>query len=882
MSKPAFDPNQPFESADGGSKKPKFDPNKPFDVADQAEQKSFGQKALDTVVEAGRAIDSATGAPTRAAIGKLQEGGSIGDAGQAFSNQFLEHPEFAPTGKQIAQRAGIGETTLKEVFPNLTDEQIGDALAAMNPAFKLTQYAKPTEITASGAAGFGVDLAADWTNLIPAVGQVKKGVQATELGAKAARAVGKTTDLISKGAKEVGKRAISISLGPDMPAINRYLDRADQIKSAKSVEEIKNSIDSTMQGFFDSVENAKISKDDAKEALKEIQSKIKDTVNESNFQFRVDKADVNEQLKLAQSKLDDAYAGEVSRLQSVKSPTNLVDDVSASIQELKQKVKQGSEESYKILDNDTKAYSVRNAAPVLRKMADDMNILGYESAGKAGLVAPGQYGAPVASSGPVTTQSIGVQNELRRFAELLEQTPERVPARELKKMLQQIDNSEKAVYGQPGFDSRVSQAYKAIRATIDDAIKAENPAYRAKMEEVAANTGLLSRSIDRFGDPRMAASKLNSIGSATALEDRKLLSELGSKTSRDFDSPVSEYLMNQRVLKNPDAMAGIKGSLPETSQFKKAKETSDLYARPETSKEYVKNALQKEKLPEQLSQAQERLQGSVKKLDESTEALAPFKSLTSVNSENVIRGLMGAPGKKIEMRRMVEDLSKMSQKDFVNMIDDARAAQQFNGEFRIGSRNVNLWAIIGFFTGGPLGGGAGAALGAMTDRFGPALAQKILDGALKIKGAPTVSKIKALKLPQPAELYLIKELGKGLSGPELWVARGQDELKETDSSLDPEYLERYQKTKDGRSDLIRAGEPSMSPAKRQEIINKIKSSEEYKQFLKQKEKQEQGKEPDQAKAQKPIKFPLTVKKDGFTAVVRNPAELEEAKSEGWS
>lgn len=122
----------------------------------------------------------------------------------------------------------------------------------------------------------------------------------------------------------------------------------------------------------------------------------------------------------------------------------------------------------------------------------------------------------------------------------------------------------------------------------------------------------------------------------------------------------------------------------------------------------------------------------------------------------------------------------------------------------------------------------------------------------------------------------------GLKGIEKWIAKGQQKVIETDASIDPEFLNQYQQSKNGKNDLIRASELDPKSNRMNEIINKIKSSEEYKQFLKQKEKQEQGKEPDQAKAQKPIKFPLTVKKDGFTAVVRNPAELEEAKSEGWS
>lgn len=905
-------------------------------------------KNKEKALKAAQAIDSVTGAPTRAAIGRLQDGGSLSDAGQAFSNQFAEPPEFAPTGKQIAQKAGIGETTLKDVFPNLTDEQIGNALSSINPAFKLAQFAKPTEITASGAAGLGVDVAADWTNLLPVVGQIKKGVEATELGSKAISKAGQVFDkageLASKGAGEVGKRAVSVVFGPDMTTINRYVGgRAEQIKNASSVEEIKNMIDSTMSGFFDEVDNAKLNQEQAKEAFKMVESKIRDATQDANFKFRVDKADVNDalnkyELKIADetrnanyqyrvdkadasnalkestSQSDQAYQAEVSRLKSVKSPVDLTNDVLTAIQDAKQRVIRGSEESYKILEQDPGSYSIRGAAPILRDAADKMNIVGFVPRGVEG---SSQLGQVAAKSGPVTTQARAVQQELLALAKRIEETPESVSATEIKKILQEIDRSEMASYGQPGFDSRVSEAYKMVRGTIDDAIKAKNPAYKAKMAQVSADMDLMKRGIDRFGDQRTTASRLNSIGSNTAQADRELLNELGSASGFDFNGRVSEFISNQRLLGNQEALRAIQAqaraqsgveknaarlselSRPEAPlkyvdeslkskglannpEYNALKQKSAEMARPEYSKQFVESELNAQGLPKKLEETKKGLQSAEQNLGSASEKLAPFKTITPVNSENIIRSLMGPPGKRIETRRMIEQLSKVSEKDFLNIIDDARAAQQFSGEYRNGSRNVNLFSILGFFSGGFAGGSIGAAIGATVDKFGGKMAQSILDAALKIKGAPTVSKIKALKLAPQVETYLIRELGKGLSGPELWVAKGQDELIDKDSSLDPEYLERYKKSKDGRNDLIRAGEPSVSPGKRQEIIDKIKSSPEYKQFLKEKEKQAQGKEPDQAKAKPAIKFPLVVQKDGYTAVVRNADELSEAKSEGWA
>jgi hypothetical protein len=119
-------------------------------------------------------------------------------------------------------------------------------------------------------------------------------------------------------------------------------------------------------------------------------------------------------------------------------------------------------------------------------------------------------------------------------------------------------------------------------------------------------------------------------------------------------------------------------------------------------------------------------------------------------------------------------------------------------------------------------------------------------------------------------------------GIEKWIANGQQKVIETDASIDSDFLKKYQATVQGRKDLIRAGDLQPRSNQLNQLIDKIKSSEEYKQFQKEKEKQAQGKEPDQAKAAPQIKFPLVVQKDGYTAVVRNLDELKEAKSEGWA
>lgn len=126
-----------------------------------------------------------------------------------------------------------------------------------------------------------------------------------------------------------------------------------------------------------------------------------------------------------------------------------------------------------------------------------------------------------------------------------------------------------------------------------------------------------------------------------------------------------------------------------------------------------------------------------------------FKTWQGQSVEGKINNLMSE--RSIEIKRLFERLGKMSGDDFIQAADDLAVRNQFEQEFLRGSRNVNLWTIVGASIGG-VGGGfilsaAGAAFGATIDKHGPKMAQKILEQVAKIRGLPTVEKIRKLDLP---------------------------------------------------------------------------------------------------------------------------------------
>lgn len=198
MSKPAFDPSKPFEVAPGGEKPP-FDPSKPFEVGEEnrlsLEEPSLLSKAGDVVARFGQAVDSYTGAPTRAAIGAMQDGRS---PLSAFTSQWGESPSKAPSGPEIMVKAGVDNQPIvisadqQRKFDQMNNPGL---YASLNKAG--VEYQDKELPSKASALGTLVNLGADWTNAIPAVGMLKNVGRGAKAGAEVAldatKALAKTT-----------------------------------------------------------------------------------------------------------------------------------------------------------------------------------------------------------------------------------------------------------------------------------------------------------------------------------------------------------------------------------------------------------------------------------------------------------------------------------------------------------------------------------------------------------------------------------------------------------------------------------------------------------------------------------------------------------------
>lgn len=198
----AFDPDKYLSNDTGfdpdaylGSKKEELKQPSVFEQSPIDALTNFAIK--DIIVPTGEFIDKYTGAPTRAAVSALQEGKP---ALEAFGKQFGANPELAPTGKEIAARAGASTTPLSEFIPGLYSKT-GEGLPLQKGGL--------FDPSLAGVLGLGINIGADPTNLI-GIGPMAKGAGAlgklaiVEGGGGAIKAGAKAADILT-GTKAASK-----------------------------------------------------------------------------------------------------------------------------------------------------------------------------------------------------------------------------------------------------------------------------------------------------------------------------------------------------------------------------------------------------------------------------------------------------------------------------------------------------------------------------------------------------------------------------------------------------------------------------------------------------------------------------------------------------
>lgn len=659
-------------------------------------------------------------------------------------------------------------------------------------------------------------------------GNPAKGLMEGGAGEMGGQSIGKVLESAPVAGKWAAQKTGKIFANVPEETTARYLENPAAINSAPTREKIADDILSMKNKASDALSAAEEKLLKAKSDLSENKIDVRSGLQDQRFQYGTELQDAQQSFNEKKQAFKEALQNQ--------SLTSMAADVSSARMDLKDQIKQGSKEAYEILDKDPRAYSVRGAAPILRATADEMNIQAFKTGvtpDDKALAAPydafraKQFGAG-SSSPPITAQTAGVQAELRSFADRLENTPKTVPARELKKMLQQIDNSEKAMYGQPGFDSRVSRAYKMVRGVIDDGIKAENPEYAEKMDSVARKTKILDTTSDLYGTPAKTISNLNNITSekGQALHF-PLLQALGKETGRDLSAPVSDYLTNQKILSTPSLFDKAIEKIPEAKTLASARAKMAEISNPEYSRSISESAN---------TPLQKNIGAAQSAVDKAKEGREVFSGITPDSVTSKTKALNGANSYGAEQR--FGNLDKALGTDFEKQINSRNDLDQFAKSDTAGSRKTLLGGAvggaIGVATGKPIEGAAiGSAIGQAADRYSGPIFKYGLDTAMALgAGAKAIPKSTLGAAVEP-RLSVVPPGGAAAAknqptkGPEKWQADGlqklQDHVKTDD---DKELLDKAKSqlmtTPDGKKLLIAASDLKPGSKAMEDVMSKIK------------------------------------------------------------
>lgn len=134
--------------------------------------------------------------------------------------------------------------------------------------------------------------------------------------------------------------------------------------------------------------------------------------------------------------------------------------------------------------------------------------------------------------------------------------------------------------------------------------------------------------------------------------------------------------------------------------------------------------------------AMEKLSKKTGTLEKASKAFGK-ENTTASKIKSIARGLR--PGD----RKALEQLGEYAGQDYMQAIDDVLVKEAFEKTHQMGSRNVNLFGILAGAVSasmgdvsGLLGAGAGAALGATADKYGPAMTKRVIDIIMDAKANP--------------------------------------------------------------------------------------------------------------------------------------------------
>lgn len=551
--------------------------------------------------------------------------------------------------------------------------------------------------------------------------------------AKFGGAIGAATEaipIIGRGLGRGARKLLSVALGgvPESAVIgyeNLLTKSSDDIAKISSdmkdaEEKIRNIVNETYQKALNDVESSQLTYDQAKETL----SHFKDVLTEK---AKTKRDVVKQQFDEAKQKLDDAYSSEIELLKQSKPTVNLANDVVQDVGLIKQKLVEESEKASNFLDSRKERIAIK---PILERIDDQIESLKIQGSSGKRLI------------GEEANSTAARLNKLKDEFKSLGST---ISLRESKNLLKALDKEIDYSIRPGEFNSSLNSTVKNIRGAIRQTLGELSPKFNQHMIKVVAPLGELRESaVKYFGDERRALSNLSKLHDPNAQTARDILDKIGKTTGTNYLEEAQKFISAKKTLSSPMAKEAMKQGLPEYGEFKRA-ETALESATKQTVPEEVKQIVQKSEQIKKFAEAELQLQKAQK-------TLAPLKIFNDLNAAQKTKQIIAGNNPAIKARLL--KAADMNPDEFDNLLNLARIEHQFTVDRTRGSKNVNLWGfsatlgqLVGLGTGAALSGfdpttsAAGFFLGALVDKYGGRMTQRIVQAYTRMPGIPTIGKI---------------------------------------------------------------------------------------------------------------------------------------------
>jgi len=720
-------------------------------VTNEPKESGFGDKALAGLE--GFAKSSSMGTlPYMQAAGEVvtdKIAGAIFDSPQS-EESFSDRVDRARQRSQSIKDKAPGYSLTGEIAGFLAPgAAISKGVGAAGKALGIQAAAKTAPLTArlAGKSGrlategavFGAAYTPD-TGFADIGGRAEAAATGAAFGAIMPPAMHAGGKLLSTAAKVPGwaaKKVLSSLGGVKQEVIEKYLQNPERIRGARTFDELYETTTKIVGQLGDDLDNSKISFENAKKHLDDVAGGIKDSRVEG-------KEKALQQVQQAKEMLAESFQVKKQGIQRQASSANVEPMVSDALGNLKTKVIGGSNDAAEVLTK--KKVSVSKPYEFINNQLKNLSTETADDS-KAALRKLREVGKALFKKGKTNLDGEFIAD-----------------ARQIKKMIQSIDRDvDQWELAAGAFDTDYGRQLKGFRRELDSVLKESFPKYKDKMAPVAADAALLTEASKKFGKPDRALSRLGGLDRTSAKYDLETVKALALKEGGDLPQALNDMLKAQRTLKSPIKLDEVKRSLPEASALRTA-EMQKAVAKRLASPKVVKEAIKK-------NAATFKLKSEAEKLQAKKEVFARLKSFGEQGAENKL--LQVGRGRKFAEKQLRE-LSQYADEDLVEAVKAAQDAASFDKTMFSGSRNVNLWAMLGALgqtaTGrggvgaaaggvfaGPIGLAVGATLGALMDNYGPRVTKQILDGVLRIKGPFSNAAISKMNLPDNIKKELIKQ-----------------------------------------------------------------------------------------------------------------------------